>query len=66
MQTLNELKAIRDKHKPIGKALTATRGTVRFWKGMGNKSAELKRTGELWDALSDAIQLLTAEEQAND
>ena len=59
MQTLDELKVTIEKHKPIGKKEIGTR-SVRFWKAMGNKEAELKRTGELWDALSDAIQRIEA------
>lgn len=57
MQTLDELKAVRDKHEPIA---VAEEINTRFWKSMGDKQAELRRTGELWDALSDAIKRIEA------
>ena len=53
MKTLDELNEVQKKHEPIA---SMDNPPVRFFKGMGNKQAELRRTGELWDALSDAIQ----------
>lgn len=56
MRTLDELKATRDKHEPE----FVPEVNTRFWKAMGDKQAEYRRTGELWDGLSDAIKRIEA------